>query len=188
VTAYGRNFGRSRTSCESECTRQSPNRGSGCVKLLKVSLPTMPFPRTMTRSAHSADASRSFGSARFSDAANAPTSRGHACKGWPTTGSRNRRSFTHGQVCALPSGTQGKNRMRESRPSGSVRGAVSNHRPYRDLEPRAPRHEIHQLGEQRLAAPPGNGSRSCAWTFKSTPRIRGRNSIRNKALNLSTTK
>ena len=28
--------------------------------------------------------------------------------------------------------------MREFRPSGSVRGAVSNHRPYRDLKPHVP--------------------------------------------------
>ena len=34
---------------------------------------------------------------------------------------------------ALPSDTRGGSRMRESRTYGSVRGALSNERPYRDL-------------------------------------------------------
>ena len=36
------------------------------------------------------------------------------------------------RACALPSDTQGGSRMRESRTYGSVRGAPSNGRPYRD--------------------------------------------------------
>ena len=52
--------------------------------------------------------------------------------GWWTTGSPNRVSFIHGQACALPSDTRGGSRMRESRMYGSVRGAPSNGRPYRD--------------------------------------------------------
>ena len=41
-------------------------------------------------------------------------------------------SFILGQASALPSNTQGGSRMRESRTYGSVRGACSNGRPYRD--------------------------------------------------------
>ena len=48
------------------------------------------------------------------------------------TFSRNPESFTHGLAFALPSRTRGGSRMRELRPYGSVRGAVSNDRPYRD--------------------------------------------------------
>src|SRR3712207_3003033 len=35
----------------------------------------------------------------------------------------------------LPSSTRGGSRMRECRTSGSVRGALSNERPYRDSDP-----------------------------------------------------
>jgi hypothetical protein len=48
------------------------------------------------------------------------------------TGSQNRESFTRGQASALPLSTQGGSRMRESRSYGSVRGTVSNDRPYRE--------------------------------------------------------
>ncbi len=51
---------------------------------------------------------------------------------WPATGSRRRASFTPGQTSASPSNTQGRSRMREFRPYGSVRGACSSGRPYRD--------------------------------------------------------
>src|SRR5262245_9039656 len=48
------------------------------------------------------------------------------------TGSHNHATSTPGRKCVLPSNTRGKNRMPELGPSGSARGAVSNHRSYRD--------------------------------------------------------
>jgi hypothetical protein len=49
-----------------------------------------------------------------------------------TNGSLNPASFIHGPTSALSSNIQGGSRMRESRTYGSVRGARSNMRPYRD--------------------------------------------------------
>src|SRR3954452_23080769 len=48
-------------------------------------------------------------------------------------GSPDRTSFTPGRVNASPSDTQGGSRVPELGPLGSVRGALSNGRPYRDL-------------------------------------------------------
>src|SRR3977135_1539611 len=48
------------------------------------------------------------------------------------TGSPSRISFIHGRKHALSSITRGGSRMRESRTYGSVGGALSNERPYRD--------------------------------------------------------
>ena len=50
----------------------------------------------------------------------------------PTTGSHNRASFTLGRAFALPSTTRGRSRMRETRSSGSVRGASGDGCPYRE--------------------------------------------------------
>src|SRR4051794_41829944 len=49
-------------------------------------------------------------------------------------GSPDRTSFTPGRVNVSPSDTQGGSRVPELGPLGSVRGALSNGRPYRDLE------------------------------------------------------
>src|SRR5271169_357355 len=76
--------------------------------------------------------SRSSGDARCGGAARRTVSRGTGLQGWPTTGSPCPVSFTHGRTNASPSDTQGGSRMRESRTYGSVRGAPSNGRPYRD--------------------------------------------------------
>src|SRR4051794_5493748 len=48
-------------------------------------------------------------------------------------GSPDRTSFTPGRVHASPSDTPGGSRVPELGPLGSVRGALSNGRPYRDL-------------------------------------------------------
>ena len=74
------------------------------------------------------------GTARFGAAARKIASPGRGWSGWPATGSLNLETSTPGQMCDLPSNTRGKNRMPELGPSESVRGAVSNHRPYRDPE------------------------------------------------------
>ena len=73
-------------------------------------------------------------------------------RSWPTTGSPNPVSFIPGQACALPSNTRGGSRMRESRTYGSVRGARSNGRPYRDsrLPARWVLHVGVFLGQSRI--------------------------------------
>ena len=57
---------------------------------------------------------------------------GSGSSGWPTTGSRNRKSFIRGQRVASPLDTQGGSRVPESGSHGSVRGARGNSRPYRE--------------------------------------------------------
>src|SRR3954464_7595193 len=49
-------------------------------------------------------------------------------------GSPDRTSFTPGRANVSPSDTQGGSRVPELGPLGSVRGALSNGRPYRELE------------------------------------------------------
>jgi hypothetical protein len=51
---------------------------------------------------------------------------------WPLAGCPGPGYPTHGRRNASASNTQGASRMRECRPYGSVRGAPSNGRPYRD--------------------------------------------------------
>jgi hypothetical protein len=55
------------------------------------------------------------------------------------SGFPNRAYFIRGLQTDLPSNILGGSRMRESRMSGSVRGALSNERPYRDRTNRAER-------------------------------------------------
>ena len=54
------------------------------------------------------------------------------CRESWTTDFHNPAPFIHGRACDLPSLTQGSSRMREYCLYGSVRGAPSNGRPYRD--------------------------------------------------------
>ena len=56
---------------------------------------------------------------------------GSESRAWPMTGGLNRKSCILGRKHASPSHTRGGSRMRESRPYGFVRGALSNERPYR---------------------------------------------------------
>ena len=72
------------------------------------------------------------GGARSGGAARRTGSCGRGSRRSPTTGSPNRRSVIPGPALASPSNTRGGSRMRESRTYGSVRGASSNGRPYRD--------------------------------------------------------
>ena len=53
-------------------------------------------------------------------------------KNSPTTIFRSRKSYIRGHSSDLPSHTRGGSRMPELGPSGSVRGAVGNDRPYRE--------------------------------------------------------
>ena len=57
---------------------------------------------------------------------------GREWRSWPTSFSPSRGSFIPGRVCALPSDTRGRSRVPELGSLGSVRGAFSNERPYRE--------------------------------------------------------
>src|SRR5580693_3836492 len=72
------------------------------------------------------------GGLRSSGAARRIARHGRTWPSSPITGFPNRASSTPGPTSASPSNTQGGSRMRESRTYGSVRGALSNERPYRD--------------------------------------------------------
>src|SRR5713226_100972 len=72
------------------------------------------------------------GSGSSADAAKGGLSTGNKCGRSPTPGSPDPASFIPGPTNALPLLTQGGSRMRASRTYGSVRGALSNERPYRD--------------------------------------------------------
>src|SRR6185369_9904368 len=73
------------------------------------------------------------GGARCGGAAKKTGSPGRGWQSWPMPGSPDRTSFTLGRVNVSPSDTQGGSRVPELGPLGSVRGALSNERPYRDL-------------------------------------------------------
>src|SRR6202022_2366423 len=87
---------------------------------------------TVRRLLRSASWSPNSGNDRSGGAVRTMVRLGSGSRGWPKTGSPNRSSFIHGRKYASPSRTQGGSRMRESRLYGSVRGALSNERPYRD--------------------------------------------------------
>jgi hypothetical protein len=72
------------------------------------------------------------GDARCGGAVRRIASRGSASSSWPPTFSRPRASSILGPAIASSSNTQGGGRMQESCTYGSVRGAPSNGRPYRD--------------------------------------------------------
>src|SRR5213080_1491126 len=92
----------------------------------------MPCRPTISRWLHSASSSPNSGNDRSGDAVRKMARLGSRLRSWPKTGSRNRIPFIHGLEYASPLPTQGGSRMRESRTYGSVRGALSNERPYRD--------------------------------------------------------
>src|ERR1700704_3084448 len=119
----------------------------------------MPCRPTIRRWPHSASSSPNFGSDRSSDAVRKTARLGSRLRSWPKIGSQNRIPFIHGQEYASPSPTQGGSRMRESRTYGSVRGALSNERPYRDRlarndgswhrPPLTSQQQIEQMRDQR---------------------------------------
>ena len=84
---------------------------------------------TAPRSICSGGRSSGCGGAPCAAAASATRPHGARSIDSPTAGSPNRASFIPGLGNASPSNTRGGSRMRECRPSGSVRGARSNARP-----------------------------------------------------------
>ena len=72
------------------------------------------------------------GDACVGGAARRTASRGNGSRSWPPTFFPSPAFSTPGSATASPSNIGGGSRMRESRTYGSVRGALSNGRPYRD--------------------------------------------------------
>jgi RNA-directed DNA polymerase len=94
-----------------------------------ITSPCRPMP---ARSALSDKGSSTSGDARSGGAAKRIVRPGRGWRDWRATSSPRRGSFTSGPTPVSPSTTRGGSRMRESRTYGSVRGARSNARPYRD--------------------------------------------------------
>jgi group II intron reverse transcriptase/maturase len=97
-----------------------------------ASLPTTPCPPTCAPSRRSATTSSNSGDAPCAGAASGIARRGGAWTSWPIAGCPDPGYPTPGRLNASASNTQGGSRMRECRMYGSVRGALSNGRPYRD--------------------------------------------------------
>ena len=76
------------------------------------------------------------GTGNCAGAARGRTWCGSGWRNWLTNFSRGPVSSIPGQVCDLPSDTRGRSRVREFRSHGSVRGAPSNGRPYREQRAR----------------------------------------------------
>src|SRR3982074_304666 len=89
---------------------------------------------TVVRSSPSASTSSIYGYARCGGAVKKIVPRGKGSGGWQTTSFPNRVSFISGPKSALPSDTRGGSRMPQLGPYGSVRGALSNERPYRESQ------------------------------------------------------
>ena len=68
------------------------------------------------------------------------------------TGYPNRVSFIRGQTNALPSITRGRSPVPKLGSPGSVRGALSNERPYRDLTARVPLGRRRKMRRSTTAA------------------------------------
>src|SRR5438094_10411937 len=78
-------------------------------------------------------------------------------------GCPNRKSFIPGPTSVLPSLTRGGSRMRESRTYGSVRGALSNERPYRDRCARNDEENGQLVRSDREAVARCMATNSAAW-------------------------
>src|SRR5215218_10311999 len=97
-----------------------------------------------------------YGGGRYGGAVSGISPRGSGSRSWPTTGSQSHGSVTPGRATASPSNTQGMSRVPELGPLGSVRGALSNGRPYRDPLAEgllAGRYRSGQAASRRTATP-----------------------------------
>src|SRR5215831_19704953 len=88
---------------------------------------------TFGHSARSVLGSSTSGAARLGGAVRRTARPGDGSRSWQMTFSPGPASFIRGRKSASPSGTRGGSRVPEWGPLGSVRGALSNERPYRDL-------------------------------------------------------
>src|SRR6266576_3083403 len=88
---------------------------------------------TFGHSARSVFESSTAGAARTGGAVRRTARPGDGSRSWRMTFSPGPASFIRGPKSASPSNTRGGSRVPEWGPLGSVRGALSNERPYRDL-------------------------------------------------------
>src|SRR6266481_940940 len=88
---------------------------------------------TFGHSARSVLGSPTSGAARLGGAVRRTARPGDGSRSWRMTSSPGPASFIRGPKSASPSNTRGGSRVPEWGPLGSVRGALSNERPYRDL-------------------------------------------------------
>src|SRR5262249_23185259 len=102
-------------------------------KLLPASLHTMQCQPTFGHLARSVFGSSTSGAARSGGAVKKTARPGDGSRSWRMTFSPGPASFIPGPKSASPSNTRGGSRVPEWGPLGSVRGALSNERPYRDL-------------------------------------------------------
>ena len=101
--------------------------------MLPASLHTTQCQPTFGHSARSVFGSSTSGAARSGGAVRRMARPGDGSRSWRMTFSPGPASFIPGPKSALPSRTRGGSRVPEWGPLGSVRGALSNERPYRDL-------------------------------------------------------
>jgi hypothetical protein len=133
ATACVQSSGRSRKRCDNECTGRSLKPGNGLRKSSPGISPTTPCRPIARRLLHSTTTSSTSGSGNYVGAARGRGWSGRRWRNSPTSSSQSRGSSTLGRACALPSDTQGRSRVPELGSLGSVRGALSNGRPYREL-------------------------------------------------------
>src|SRR5437870_5442904 len=88
---------------------------------------------TFGHSARSVLGSSTSGAARLGGAVRRTARPGDGSRSWRMTFSPGPAFFIRGPKSASPSNTRGGSRVPEWGPLGSVRGALSNERPYRDL-------------------------------------------------------
>src|SRR3984893_12072262 len=130
--ACGRSCKPSNRGCVGGCINRFLSKENGWDRSSRATSTITPCRPTVRRLLRSASWSPNSGNDRSGGAVRTMVRLGSGSRGWPKTGSPNRSSFIHGRKYASPSRTQGGSRMRESRLYGSVRGALSNERPYRD--------------------------------------------------------
>ena len=112
-----------RRNCDNEGTCRSRTPGNGSGKSSPATSLTTPCRRIARRSAHSAITSPCSGTGLSAGAVRGHSWCGRGWRRWPTRFFPGRGSFILGPVCALPSNTRGRSRMRESRTCGSARVA-----------------------------------------------------------------
>src|SRR5438309_3225156 len=94
---------------------------------------TTPCQPTFGHAARSVFESSTSGAARSGGEVRRTARPGDGSRSWRMTFSPGPASFIRGPKSASPSNTRGGSRVPEWGPLGSVRGALNNERPYRDL-------------------------------------------------------
>src|SRR5664280_378743 len=132
VIGNRRSFWKLARTSGADGTRTLLNRDNGWAAWCEGSSPTTPCRPTIVPCRHSTTMSSTSGGAPCAGAARRTGRSGQPWNGWRSAGCPNPGYPIPGRLSAFASNTQGGSRMREFRPYGSVRGALSNGRPYRD--------------------------------------------------------